>query len=268
MSSRSTQPNYAADGASIRLNLLGEFSVWLGSREVPEAAFARRKSCSLLKLLALQSGYRLHRYQAMDRLWPDLPPRRSAAQLYKAVHHVRQAFATVEPTLSPDALLEIRDEVLSLKAPGGVRTDVEEFEELAQSATRERDLDLLRKAVAAYRGDLLPTDLYEEWAAEHLDALQEGFLELIVRLGEGYLDAGYLSEAGDVFRQVLAREPIREEAHRGLMRIYAARGSDARALHQYQQCKEVLVEELGVDPSTETIQLYEEILRGEVRPLQ
>ncbi len=268
MPNRSTQSNSSVDGVSLHLDLLGGFSVRLDSREVPETAFARRKACSLLKLLALQSGHRLHRYQAMDRLWPDLPPRRSAAQLYKAVHHVRQAFATVDSTLPPDALLEIRDEVLSLKAPRGVRTDVELFEELAQAATRERDLSLLRKAVTAYRGDLLPTDLYEEWAAEHRDALQERFLELLVRLGEEYLGAGYLSEAGDVFRQVLAREPIREEAHRGLMRIYAARGSDARALHQYQLCKEVLVEELGVDPSTETTQLYQEILRGEVKPLQ
>ncbi len=268
MSNRSTQSNSSVDGVSLHLNLLGGFSARLDSREVPEAAFARRKACSLLKLLAIQSGYRLHRYQAMDLLWPDLPPQKAAAQLYKAVHHVRQAFAAVDPGLASDALLEISDEVLSLKAPGGVRTDVEEFEELAQAATRERDLSLLQKAVTAYRGDLLPTDLYEEWAAEQRDALRERFQELLVKLGEEYLDAGYLSEAGDAFRQVLAREPIREEAHRGLMRIYAARGSDARALHQYQHCKEVLVEELGIDPSTETTQLYQEILRGEVRPLR
>jgi DNA-binding SARP family transcriptional activator len=104
---------------SIYLSLLGGFSVRLDSREVPEAAFARRKARSLLKLLALRPGYQLHRYQAMDLLWPNLSPRAAAAQLYKAVHHIRQAFATVYPELLPDALLEIRGEVLSLKAPGG-----------------------------------------------------------------------------------------------------------------------------------------------------
>lgn len=253
---------------SLYLSLLGEFSVRLDSREVPEAAFARRKAYRLLKLLALQPGHRLHRYQAMDLLWPDLSPPKAAAQLYKAVHHIRQAFATVDPAPPPDTLLEIRDEVLGLRAPGGVRTDVGEFEELARAAMRERDLSLLQKAVTAYRGDLLPTDLYEEWAMERRDALRERFLELLVRLGEDYLAAGYLSEAGDAFRQVLAQEPIREEAHRGLMRVYAARGSDARALHQHQLCKEVLVEELGVDPSTETTQLHQDILRGEASPLQ
>jgi DNA-binding SARP family transcriptional activator len=187
--------------------------------------------------------------------------------LYKAVHHIRQAFATVYPDLSPEALLEIRGEVLSLKAPGGIHTDVEEFEELAQAAIRDRNLNLLQKAVATYRGDLLPTDLYEEWTVEYRNALLERFLELLIKLGEDYSAAGYPAEAGDVFRQVLSREPTREEAHRGLMRVYAVRGSSARALHQYQLCKEVLVEELGVDPSTETTQLNQDILRGEAKPL-
>ncbi len=252
--------------AGIRLSLLGEFSVRLGSHEVPETAFARRKARSLLKLLALRSGHRLHREQAMDLLWPELPPRAAAAQLYKAVHQVRRAFATAHPGLPPESLLEVHDEVISLKAPGGVNTDVEEFEELARAATRRRDLGLLQRAVAAYRGDLLPTDLYEEWTVEPRAALRERFLELLVELGEGYLAAGYPAEAGDVFRQVLDREPTREEAHRGLMRVYAARGSSARALRQYQQCKERLIEELGIDPSSETTRLYQDILRGEVEP--
>jgi DNA-binding SARP family transcriptional activator len=252
---------------SIRLSLLGGFSVWLDSQEVPEAAFARRKARSLLKLLALRPGHQLHRYQAMDLLWPGLSPRAAAAQLYKAVHHIRQAFATVYPGLSPGALLEIRGEVLSLKAPRGIHTDVEEFEELAQAAIRDRNVNLLQKAVDTYRGDLLPTDLYEEWTVEYRNALLERFLELLIKLGEDYSAAGYPAEAGDVFRQVLSREPTREEAHRGLMRVYAVRGSSARALHQYQLCKEGLVEELGVDPSTETTQLYQDILRGEAKPL-
>jgi DNA-binding SARP family transcriptional activator len=105
-------------GVSIHLSLLGGFSVRLDSREVTEAAFARRKARSLLKLLALRPGHQLHRYQAMDLLWPNLSPRGAATQLYKAVHHVRQAFATVYPGLPPGALLEIRGEVLNLKAPG------------------------------------------------------------------------------------------------------------------------------------------------------
>lgn len=58
MSNRSTQSNSSVDRVSLHLDLLGGFSVRLDSQEVPESAFARRKACSLLKLLALQSGHR------------------------------------------------------------------------------------------------------------------------------------------------------------------------------------------------------------------
>lgn len=266
MSDTASSSSTLENEVSLHLNLLGEFAVRLGSREVPETSFTRRKAYTLLKLLALRPGHRLHRYQAMDLLWPDLSPEKAAAQLYKAIHHIRQAFATVVTDPPPETLMELHDEVLGLKAPGGVYTDVEEFEALAREAARDGSLPLLEKAVAIYRGDLLPTDLYEEWTTEARDALRERFLELLVRLGEEYLVAGYPSEAGDAFRQVLAREQIREEAHRGLMRAYAAWGSDARALHQYQLCKEILVEELGADPSAETSRVYQEILGGEAAP--
>lgn len=50
------------------IRLLGGFRVCLGSCEVPDSAFARRKSKSLLKLLALQVGHRLHREQTIEAL--------------------------------------------------------------------------------------------------------------------------------------------------------------------------------------------------------
>ncbi len=99
MSDRSTQSNSSAEGVRLRLNLLGGFSVRLDSQEVPEIAFVRRKACHLPKLLALQSGHRLHRHQAMDLWWPDLLPLGSVAQLYRVVHHVRQAFTIINLAL-------------------------------------------------------------------------------------------------------------------------------------------------------------------------
>lgn len=106
MLDRVRQSNSSADRAN--LSLRRRFSVWLDSQEVPEVAFARRKAYTLLKLLALQSGHRLHRHQVMDLLWPDLPPRRGAAQLYKVVHHVRRTFATVNLALPLSTLRDIR----------------------------------------------------------------------------------------------------------------------------------------------------------------
>jgi hypothetical protein len=94
MTSVRTQPEWAPDGGSqeaprpgyrrrvaadrtLRIELLGGFRVSLGERAVPAMEWRRSKAASLVKLLALAQGHRLHREQAMDVRWPTShPPRR------------------------------------------------------------------------------------------------------------------------------------------------------------------------------------------------
>ncbi|WP_081752849.1 ATP-binding protein [Kallotenue papyrolyticum] len=256
------------DPAGLCIALLGRFAVWLGQFEVPTTAFPRRKALHLLKLIALQPGHQLHRDQALDLLWPHLTPRAATAQLYKTIHHVRQAFAAVAPACSPETLLELRHEVIRLTAPAGVHTDVATFEQLAQDALRTGELRLLQQAVACYKGDLLSDDRYEEWTLTRRDALQERFIELLVALGRRWQDTGYLAEAADAFRQALARDAAHEAAHQGLMWVYALQGTRTRALRQYQRCVDLLAQELGVEPSLETTTLYEQILHEQVQPIR
>jgi len=243
--------------------LLGGFAVWIEEREIPEAAFGRRKARSLLKLLALQPGYKLHRDQALDLLWPGLDASAAAAQLYKTIHHVRQAFGKAEPGVSPESLLPLRDEVVSLAAPGGVHTDIDTFERLAREARRPWNVGMLQRAIASYSGDLLPADLYEDWTEQSREALRQLHMELLLELGEAHLGFRQLAEAADAFRQALARDQATEAAHRGLMRVYAAQGNRSRALRQFKRCTEALERELDVAPDEETARLHREIANGE-----
>ena len=248
----------------LRLNLLGACSCWLGERPVPEAAFPRRKALSLLKLLALQPGYQLHRDRALEILWPDLSPEAAGSQLYKAVHHIRQAFASAAPPVPRDAPLQLRGDTLILAAPGGVATDVAEFEVLAKAALKSREVDLLQRAIGRYTGDLLPADLYEPWAADRRHILREQFIDLLVDLGEGLIATRALAEAADALRQAIACDATREEAHRSLMLAYARQGSRARALRQYRVCATTMERELGVDVAAATAALYQDILADRV----
>jgi hypothetical protein len=113
MTSVRTQPEWAPDGGSqeaprpgyrrrvaadrtLRIELLGGFRVSLGERAVPATEWRRSKAASLVKLLALAQGHRLHREQAMDVLWPDLAPAAAAANLRKTIHYARRAIAADE----------------------------------------------------------------------------------------------------------------------------------------------------------------------------
>lgn len=246
--------------------LLGKFCLYLGEREIPEAAFKSRKALSLLKLLAIKPRHQLHRDQAIDALWPELEPTAAAAQMYKSIHYIRKAFEAATADLAPDELLVYRDENLRLTAPAEVHTDLDAFQHLAQEARRHKTLSSYQRAAASYAGELLPSDIYESWAEELRESLRTQFLELLLALGQKHIEAGDFADAAEAFRRVLSIDALDETAHQGLMRSFALQGNRSQALHQYKRCEEILAKELEAKPSAETLALLKAISEGKMRP--
>src|SRR5215204_4326864 len=78
----------------VRVRLLGGFGVWVGSRAVSEGAWHLMKARSLVKLLALAPGHRLHHEQLMELLWPELGKRAATNNLRGSLHAARTALAS------------------------------------------------------------------------------------------------------------------------------------------------------------------------------
>jgi len=107
--------------------MLGTFYVERDGTPIPATDWARRKTKSLLKLLALQPGHRLHREQITEALWPDLDPISARDNLYRNLSFLRR---TLEPDLEHPAgshFLSLEAEILRLGPPGEVWIDVDEF---------------------------------------------------------------------------------------------------------------------------------------------
>ncbi len=73
-----------AHGA-LQVRLLGGFAVRVGSRTVADADWRLRRARTLIKLLALAPGHRLHREQAVELLWPEAAPAAAANNLHQAL---------------------------------------------------------------------------------------------------------------------------------------------------------------------------------------
>lgn len=71
--------------------MLGSFKVSVGPRNIGEGEWRLKKAGSLVKLLALAPGHRMHREQATEWLWPDLDPEAAANNLHHALHVARRA---------------------------------------------------------------------------------------------------------------------------------------------------------------------------------
>jgi predicted ATPase/DNA-binding CsgD family transcriptional regulator len=144
--------------------------------------------------------------------------------------------------------------------------DVEAFEQAASTARGSREPAAYEAALDLYAGELLPTDRYEAWAEEHRRRLQERHLSLLLGLARLLEARADHESAAEALRKLISEEPIREEAHVGLMRVYALSGSKGEALAQYGQLEHILARELGTEPAASSRALREEIAKGRFPP--
>ncbi|WP_169789355.1 BTAD domain-containing putative transcriptional regulator [Skermanella aerolata] len=230
-----------------RLDLLGGFDLYSpAGSPVPLTA---RKPMALLAYLALRPDRPHPRDKIATLLWEDSPDTLARSSL-------RQALALLRRCLP----LPITDSD-SLRIPAeALVTDVAEF----QRAVADGSPAMLVRAVALYRGDLFEATpsrsaAFEDWLQverQHLRELAQGALGKLLdhELEQGGCEAGIRHAL-----RLLALDPLREPAHRALMRFYVRQGRYAAALKQYQTCRSVLERELGVLPEPETEALLREI---------
>jgi DNA-binding SARP family transcriptional activator len=154
-----------------------------------------------------------------------------------------------------------------------VFVDVIEFERRCELAAGlpatevDRRAALLCDAVALYRGDLL-TDCYEDWCLADRERLQRLYVRALGRLVQYHSERGEFSVAIVDAQRILACDPVREEVHRDLIRLYIAAEQPAAALQQYRTCVEVLKHELGVAPMRETSLLVQQCMMGSTHGME
>jgi DNA-binding SARP family transcriptional activator/tetratricopeptide (TPR) repeat protein len=234
--------------AELRIWLLGEFRVEVDGEEVTAAAWRRSKARSVVKLLALAHGHRLHREQLMDWLWPELDPDAAGTNLRKAIHFARHAMGA--------GAVRVSNEVVRLAA-AAMWVDVDAFEAAAHAGD-------VAGALALYTDDLLVEDRFEAWADRRRDQLCATAAQLLLDRSDELERRGDERGAVGALERLVALEPLNEAGHCGLIRLHALGGRRHMALRCYRQLQDRLEVELGVAPGDEARRMFDEILAGGV----
>src|SRR3954469_22668407 len=232
--------------------MLGRFAVLVDGSSIPEAQWRLRKSRSVVKLLALAPGRALHAERVQELLWPQREPASASNNLRQAVYHARRALGS--GGADGAALLSSTGDLLTLAA--AVDIDVDEFETAGARAQSSGEPADLEAAVAAYAGELLPEDVYEDWVSARRRTLAERHVHLLLELAAARDPAA----AVDLLHRTIVADPLNEQAHRALMRAYAATGRRSQALAQYEALRRTLGDALAADPEPLTRELYRTLL--------
>ncbi|MFN2165601.1 MAG: BTAD domain-containing putative transcriptional regulator, partial [Anaerolineae bacterium] len=248
--------------AKLELSLLGKVAVALDGREMGELVPA--KSQALLAYLAV-TGKAHSREKLAGFLWGDKPEASAKANLCKTLSVLGQMFG--------DALTVTRQTV-AFNRDGDYWLDVEAFESaLARQEPAPEKLGPLREAVALYRGEFLEgfsvrqASEFGEWVLQERERFRHAVIQTLRRLSEACGSRGEYAAAIEYTNRLLALEPWQEKAHRQLMTLLARSGRGSAALAQYETCRRILAEELGVEPMPETQALYQRLkTRREASP--
>jgi TolB-like protein len=238
----------------MELALLGGFQARRGEKviEVPG-----RKERALLAFLAMPPGAKRSRERLCGLLWGDRGDKQARDSLKQALHRLRRSF---DPTFALPVLADRESLTLEREATS---VDVQAFERFVELGTP----DALARATTLYRGDLLDglevrDAAFEAWLLIERQRLRGMAREALATLLDWHVARDSRQQADAIAHQLLALDPLRETAHRALMRSYAEQGQAALALKQYQLCRDALRDELGVGPEDETELLYKSIRAG------
>ncbi|MFI0355190.1 AfsR/SARP family transcriptional regulator [Actinomadura sp. 9N407] len=241
----------------MRFGVLGPVSVWTDDGRpvpVPEA-----KVRALLAGLLVTPGRPVPSDRLIDDLWGDHPPRNPSGTLQARVSQLRKA-------LGDRDLVVFRPPGYALQAPAGA-VDAERFETLIVRAGEAGEAGdprvkagLLADALALWRGPAFADFGDAEFARAAIAGLEERRLAALEELAATRLRLGEHARVAGELAELVERHPSRERLRAAYMHALYLAGRQSEALATYQDLRENLAEELGLDPGPEVMALHQAIL--------
>jgi glucose-1-phosphate adenylyltransferase len=226
--------------AMLDIHLLGDFRLFYNGNLVTTITTSRLQS--LLAYLVLHRDTPQPRQRIASRLWPDSSESQARTNLRNLIHLLRQTLPEADNYLCMDG------STLQWQATSAFLLDVAEMEKAISNGDFET-------AVALYRGDLLP-DCYDEWIIDKREQLRQMYADALAKLiHQKEIEHDYHT-AIEYARSLIHHEPLQEQSYRELMRLYALGGDRTGIVRAYNECAKVLQNELSVEPSVGTHEMY------------
>jgi TolB-like protein/two-component SAPR family response regulator len=240
--------------AGLRICLLGPVTIEIDGVPV---AIASKKARALLGYLVQRGGTDVARSTITGLLWSERGEEQARASLRQTLSELRAALAK-----SNQQPINAGNESVTWTA-GSAWIDIKELE----SAVGSDDDGALREAALLVRGEFmegLSVDeaAFEHWLAGERERLRQLACTVHSRLMDNAERSGDIEEALNHGLKLILLDPLQEQVHRSLMRLYAAQGRNDAALAQYERCKRELLSQLSVQPEPETETLARSIRTG------
>jgi DNA-binding SARP family transcriptional activator/predicted ATPase len=247
--------------AHLEISLFGPIQVKLEGQ--PVTGFKSNKVRALLAYLAVEADKPHRRETLAGLLWPDWPEREALGNLRYTLSDLRRA---IDDRAARVPYLIISRDSIQLNTASDLWLDVAAFTEGLKN--KSASMEEQEKTLNLYKGEFLEgfslddSPAFDDWTLLTREKLARQALTSLHALADSYEERKEYEKVQSLAWRQLELELWDESAHQQLMRVMAYSGQRSAALAQYESCRKILDEELGVEPSEETRELYGQIRDG------
>jgi len=251
--------------AKLSIRLFGPFQIELDGEPLED--FRSDKVRGLLAFLSVESHRPWTRSYLADLLWTDLSEIKAQSNLSNALWNLR---SVIEEDQKGTKFIIVEKTSLQFNLKADYWLDVKAFHELIEKSQKSTSTNKmativkLDEALSISGGDFMEvfsinSPSFETWLVKTRQEIHQKRVRALSRISSLHDQAGRFAKALDYTQDWISEEPWDEQAYRQVMRILLKLGQRKRALEQFEACRHRLVEDLGIKPQRETLQLYRQI---------
>lgn len=251
---------------SLRIYLTGQVCIESGTLLLDERRFASRQCRLAFAYLVCERHRPVPREDLAEVVWPDTIPPAWEVAVSALVSKIRRLFGDLG--LADACHISSGSGCYQLHLPDEVWIDLEagavaihEAEGALRCGVPPQAWGPANVAATIARRPFLPGE-EGSWVERQRATLHTLLVRALDCLSDIWLANREGALAVQAATEVVSLEPFRETGWQRLMRVHAAAGNRAEALRAYEQCRKLLTEELGIEPSHQTEALYLELLRS------
>ncbi len=249
----------------LTIKVLGPIEIYRdATKPFAPDAWTTRRARDIFCYIATSKHRRVPKDVLIEAFWRDEDLETVEKNFHPTISHIRKALNSRQPF--KQNFIVFRDGAYQLNPELSYSIDSEEFEHFiaeAEKAKREKDAERLRTNLeSAYRlsrGEFM-AGVYDSWADERRGFYVEQAGRVVAALAKLSVSEKRWSDALKFANEVVKGDPYREDIHRLIMKILSAQGKPAAVKKHFEGMKKTLADDLGIEPSPETMRLYGELV--------
>lgn len=250
---------------TLRVKMLGSFSLESGELKVDDSANRSRKVWLLLAYLVYNRGRTVPQEELIDLLWGEEENSSNPLNALKTMlHRVRTMLNQLGGSAGHELIVRRGGSyVWNTEVP--MEYDVEQFEQLCKAAQSEEDeekkLDCCLSAISLYNGDFLSKLGAERWVVPISVYFHNLYLDVVLETVELLEARNRKKEAADLCRRALKTDAYQEDLYRHLIRDLLDLNQQKQAMAVYDEMSELFFSNFGVMPAEDIRAMYREAAR-------